>query len=69
VIDVKKLTNNDLTALGSMGRPDLSATFTKIALWQQTQFRKIIYLDADTLPLRSARNRLPRLLQQRRHGP
>ncbi|KIM92643.1 hypothetical protein OIDMADRAFT_139307, partial [Oidiodendron maius Zn] len=53
VIDVKKLNNNDLTALGSMDRTDLSATFTKIALWQQTQFRKIVYLDADTLPLRA----------------
>jgi glycogenin len=36
-----------------MGRPDLVATFTKIALWYQTQFRKIVYLDADTLPLRA----------------
>ena len=36
-----------------MSRPDLLATFTKIALWQQTQFRKIVYLDADTLPLRA----------------
>jgi glycogenin len=36
-----------------MSRADLVATFTKIALWQQTQFRKIIYLDADTLPLRA----------------
>ena len=53
MIDVKKLTNNDLTALNIMGRPDLLATFTKIALWQQTQFRKIVYLDADTLPLRA----------------
>jgi glycogenin glucosyltransferase len=45
--------NNDLTALEIMGRPDLLSTFTKIALWQQVQFRKIIYLDADTLPLRA----------------
>lgn len=36
-----------------MSRPDLVATVTKIALWQQTQFRKIVYLDADTLPLRA----------------
>lgn len=34
-----------------MRRPDLASTFTKITLWQQTQFRKIVYLDADTLPL------------------
>ena len=53
LIDVKKLTNDNLTKLNMMGRPDLLATFTKIALWHQTQFRKIVYLDADTLPLRA----------------
>lgn len=36
-----------------MGRPDLLATFTKIALWHQVQFRKVVYLDADTFPLRA----------------
>ena len=36
-----------------MNRPDLFATFTKILLWEQTQFRKILYLDADVLPLRA----------------
>ena len=48
-----KLTNDNLTALNLMNRADLVATFTKIALWQQIQFRKIVYLDADTLPLRA----------------
>lgn len=36
-----------------MGRPDLSFAFTKIALWRQTQFRKIVYLDADVVALRT----------------
>jgi len=36
-----------------MGRPDLLFAFTKIALWRQTQFRKIVYLDADIVALRS----------------
>ncbi|KAI9739854.1 MAG: glycogenin glucosyltransferase [Claussenomyces sp. TS43310] len=36
-----------------MGRPDLAETFTKLHLWRQTQFRRILYLDADTLPLRA----------------
>lgn len=36
-----------------MGRPDLSYAFTKIALWRQTQFRKIVYLDADVVALRA----------------
>jgi glycogenin glucosyltransferase len=36
-----------------MGRPDLSFAFTKLALWRQTQFRKIVYLDADVVALRA----------------
>lgn len=36
-----------------MGRADLATTFTKLRLWQQTQFAKIVYLDADTLPLQN----------------
>jgi glycogenin len=36
-----------------MGRPDLSFAFTKIALWRQTQFRKVVYLDADVVALRA----------------
>lgn len=36
-----------------MGRPDLAFAFTKIALWRQTQFRKIVYLDADVVALRA----------------
>lgn len=52
VIRVERICNPDLTKLNIMRRPDLASTFTKITLWQQTQFRKIVYLDADTLPLR-----------------
>ncbi|CAD0083859.1 unnamed protein product [Aureobasidium vineae] len=36
-----------------MGRGDLRDAFTKINLWRQTQFRKIVYLDADTVALRA----------------
>ena len=36
-----------------MDRPDLTSTFTKIALWRQTQFRKIVYIDADVVVLRA----------------
>lgn len=36
-----------------MGRPDLAGAFTKIHLWNQTQFSKIVYLDADTVALRA----------------
>ena len=36
-----------------MGRPDLSYAFTKIAVWSLSQFRKIVYLDADVVALRA----------------
>lgn len=41
VEDVKKL----------LGRPELAVTYTKILLWNLTQYSKLIYLDADTLPV------------------
>ena len=36
-----------------MNRPDLASTFTKIALWRQTQFSHLVYLDADIVTLRA----------------
>jgi glycogenin glucosyltransferase len=53
VIPVERIRNPNLANLYLMGRPDLAFTFTKIALWRQTQFRKIVYLDADVVALRA----------------
>lgn len=36
-----------------MNRPDLASTFTKIALWRQTYYRRIVYIDADVVALRA----------------
>jgi glycogenin len=36
-----------------MGRPDLHSAFTKITLWKQIQFRRIVYMDADMVALRA----------------
>lgn len=36
-----------------MNRPDLVSTFTKIELWKQTQYKRIVYLDADMVALRA----------------
>lgn len=36
-----------------LGRAELTVTYSKILLWSLTEFRQIIYLDADTLPLKS----------------
>jgi glycogenin glucosyltransferase len=53
LIPVDSIRNPNLANLYLMGRPDLSFAFTKIALWRQTQFRKIVYLDADVVALRA----------------
>lgn len=53
VIPVERIRNSNMANLYVMGRPDLSYAFTKIALWRQTQFRKIVYLDADVVALRA----------------
>ncbi|KAH8701305.1 nucleotide-diphospho-sugar transferase [Phaeosphaeriaceae sp. PMI808] len=53
VIPVDRIRTPNPANLYLMGRPDLSFTYTKIALWRQTQFRKIVYLDADVVALRA----------------
>lgn len=39
-----------------MKRPELKPTFSKINLFKLTQFEKLLYLDADTLPLSNLSN-------------
>ncbi|KAI5778978.1 nucleotide-diphospho-sugar transferase [Peziza echinospora] len=51
VIPVPVISGNAPANLALLGRPELNETFTKINLWKQTQFRKIVYLDADVLPI------------------
>lgn len=53
IIPVERIRSPNAANLYLMGRPDLSFTFSKIALWRQTQFRKIVYLDADVVALRA----------------
>ncbi|KAH8692848.1 nucleotide-diphospho-sugar transferase [Talaromyces proteolyticus] len=53
IIPVPLLTNDTPANLFLMDRPDLISSFTKIELWRQTQFSKIIYLDADVVALRA----------------
>lgn len=36
-----------------MNRADLHSAFTKINLWKQTQFRRIVYVDADVVAYRA----------------
>ncbi|KAI9857819.1 MAG: glycogenin glucosyltransferase, partial [Pleopsidium flavum] len=53
IIPVDRIFNKSPANLYLMNRPDLASTFTKIALWRQTQFRKIVYIDADVVTLRA----------------
>lgn len=53
VIPVSRIRNARPANLYLMNRPDLHSAFTKINLWKQTQFRKIVYLDADVVAYRA----------------
>ncbi|KAI1004306.1 hypothetical protein K3495_g3908 [Podosphaera aphanis] len=53
VIPVERITNESPEKLHLMNRPDLHSTFTKILLWKQLQFRKIVYVDSDMIALRA----------------
>jgi glycogenin len=53
VIPVDCIVNKNPVNLYLMSRPDLISTFTKIALWRQTQFDHLVYIDADVVALRA----------------
>lgn len=49
IVPVNVLDSNDSINLELLGRPDLSVTFTKLHCWRLTQFKKCVFMDADTL--------------------
>ncbi|PYI06362.1 glycosyl transferase family 8 protein [Aspergillus sclerotiicarbonarius CBS 121057] len=53
LIPLHPLTNITPANLWLMDRPDLIATFTKIELWRQTQYKRIVYIDCDVVALRA----------------
>ena len=53
IIPVERIVNQLPANLYLMNRPELHSAFTKINLWKQTQYRKIVYLDADVVALRA----------------
>ncbi|KAI2643304.1 nucleotide-diphospho-sugar transferase [Xylaria nigripes] len=53
VIPVPRVRNAQPANLELMNRTDLHSAFTKINLWKQTQFRKIVYVDADVVAYRA----------------
>jgi lipopolysaccharide biosynthesis glycosyltransferase len=53
IIPVNRITNQSPANLYLMNRPDLVSTFTKVELWRQTQYKRIVYIDADAVCLRA----------------
>ncbi|KAG6284167.1 hypothetical protein E4U46_007459 [Claviceps purpurea] len=53
ILPVPRIRNEHPANLALMNRLDLHSTFTKINLWKQVQFSKIVYLDADVLAYRA----------------
>ncbi|OLN97487.1 Glycogenin-1-like protein 1 [Colletotrichum chlorophyti] len=53
VIPVPRIRNDRPANLYLMNRPDLHSAFTKVNLWKQTQFSKIVYIDADVVAYRA----------------
>ncbi|KAJ1720397.1 glycogenin glucosyltransferase [Coemansia erecta] len=51
VVSVPVLDTHDYANLALLGRPDLGATVTKIAVWSLTEYDRVAFLDADTLVL------------------
>ncbi|KAI0962044.1 hypothetical protein AcV7_000973 [Taiwanofungus camphoratus] len=52
VIGVELIEQEDEKGLQLLGRPDLSHVLTKLHIFRLTQFAKLIFLDADVLPIR-----------------
>ncbi|KAG2076870.1 hypothetical protein BDR04DRAFT_1089137 [Suillus decipiens] len=52
VIGVEVIGQSDPTGLNLLGRPDLDTVLTKLHVFRLTQYSKVIFLDADVLPLR-----------------
>ncbi|VUC33591.1 unnamed protein product [Clonostachys rosea] len=53
VLPVPRICNEKPANLHLMNRADLHSAFTKINLWKQTQFSKIVYIDADVVAYRA----------------
>lgn len=55
VIDIsdRLIKSLPIDTLTKLGRPELSHTFNKIHIWDLIQYSTVIYLDSDTLPIKS----------------
>ncbi|KAK3808062.1 MAG: glycogenin 1, isoform CRA_c [Linnemannia elongata] len=53
VIEIGEIDSRSTKNLALLGRPELGITLTKIHVFNQTQYSKVVFLDADTLVLRN----------------
>ncbi|KAF9958767.1 hypothetical protein BGZ72_010984 [Mortierella alpina] len=53
VIEIGEIDSRSTANLQLLGRPELGITLTKIHVFNQTQYSKVVFLDADTLVLRN----------------
>ncbi|ORZ12961.1 nucleotide-diphospho-sugar transferase [Lobosporangium transversale] len=53
VIEIGEIDSHSTKNLQLLGRPELGITLTKIHVFNQTQYSKVIFLDADTLVMRN----------------
>ncbi|KAI1306265.1 Glycogenin-1 [Mortierella claussenii] len=53
VIEIGAIDSHSTKNLELLGRPELGITLTKIHVFNQTQYSKVVFLDADTLVLRN----------------
>lgn len=51
---VPRRDSGDSARLRLLGRPDLGCTFTKIEVWAQTEWDRVVFLDADMVAVQSA---------------
>ncbi|KAF9131515.1 hypothetical protein BGW39_001691 [Mortierella sp. 14UC] len=53
LIEIGEIDSHSTSNLALLGRPELGITLTKIHIFNQTQYSKVVFLDADTLVLRN----------------
>ncbi|KAF9161663.1 hypothetical protein BGX21_001982 [Mortierella sp. AD011] len=53
VIEIGEINSHSTKNLKLLGRPELGVTLTKIHVFNQTQYSKVVFLDADTLVLKN----------------
>ncbi|KAG0034510.1 hypothetical protein BGZ81_004324 [Podila clonocystis] len=53
VIEIGEIDSHSTKNLALLGRPELGVTLTKVHVFNQTQYSKVVFLDADTLVLRN----------------